>query len=294
MIIETKYMHHLLKILCIIIFTLSLSSHAFADDGDDDDDGKDNEQQTYQITDSIDLVPTVNFQYAKPKIVIKSTYPRLVGEETDDHIDEFNTLVQAILKEEIASFKDRVIQAQMVQQKAALAKLKNELVIDFATSILNTTKSPIISVRFSIQGYITPQAHPYHYHRVLNYDLASGLPIELAELFKPDANYLAVLADYSRKILDKKLEDKQFILAGTAPTSENYKNWNLKPSGLLITFDEYQVAPYVYGTQTVLIPYAVLNDLFATDSPLGLCLKNKRKCLRNNVLTGGFMDELVS
>ncbi|MFO7584726.1 MAG: DUF3298 domain-containing protein, partial [Anaerolineales bacterium] len=50
---------------------------------------------------------------------------------------------------------------------------------------------------------------------------------------------------------------------GAEPLPENYRNWNLTYEGLLITFDEYQVAPYAAGMQQVLVPFDVLENYFA-------------------------------
>jgi hypothetical protein len=62
----------------------------------------------------------------------------------------------------------------------------------------------------------------------------------------------------------------------------------------LITFDEYKVAPYVEGTQIVNIPYSALKKYVSTETPLGNCLQHKSKCVRYNLLTGGFVDQAVN
>ena len=84
------------------------------------------------------------------------------------------------------------------------------------------------------------------------------------------------------------------IEEGTAPTADNYKSWNINPQGILITFDAGQVAPRVYGTLAVLVPYAELTNILAPDTGVDACIKNPKKCRRNNVLTGGFLDQAVN
>jgi hypothetical protein len=49
---------------------------------------------------------------------------------------------------------------------------------------------------------------------------------------------------------------------------ENYRNWNITPDGLMITFDEYQVAPYAAGPQTVTVPYSELRGLINPEGVL--------------------------
>jgi hypothetical protein len=137
-------------------------------------------------------------------------------------------------------------------------------------------------------------AHPYHHHFVLNYDLNNNEKINLDDLFSPDADYLPVLSSYTSSVLNRRLRDKQMIADGTAPKPENFKNWNIKPNGLLFTFDEYQVAPYVNGAQTVLVPYSILKKMIDPDSLIANCVTNKKRCSRSNVLTGGFIDEAIN
>ncbi|HEX4045792.1 MAG TPA: RsiV family protein, partial [Gammaproteobacteria bacterium] len=138
-------------------------------------------------------------------------------------------------------------------------------------------------------------AHPYHHHFVLNYDLKNNQPLELGMLFNPNADYLTVLSTYTQMTLSNRhLPDKEMIAAGTAPKPENFRNWNIKPNGLLITFDEYQVAPYVNGTQTVLVPYSFLKSILNPTSPVTACVIHKKQCSRSNLLTGGFIDEALN
>lgn len=288
-------MKRMLSLILLAISCLFLSPTLFAaGESADDDSGTDTKHQVYHVYENIDLVPTPKIVYEKPRIVAKINYPLLTSELENEHVSQFNALVDELIKSEVASYKKQVQEIQSYQSTLPKDQIKNDLTIDFDASVVNTTEKPIISIRFSIQGYMTGMAHPFHRHRVLNYDLDTGEKLEFSSLFKPNSNYLDVISDYSRQMLLKKFKDTQMVLEGTAPKEENYRNWNLNPSGLLITFDEYQVAPYVYGTQTVQIPYSVLNPLFAKDSPIGECLKHSKRCLRNHVLTGGFIDEAVN
>ena len=55
------------------------------------------------------------------------------------------------------------------------------------------------------------------------------------------------------------------VLGGRA---ELERNWDAI-AGLLITFDEYQVAPYVFGQQTETVPYSELKSMIDPHGPLG-------------------------
>ncbi len=289
-------------IFFLILLTAITFIPAFADDDDDNDDESSGvpRQQIFHVYDDVDLLPTTKMRYGKYKMVIKTIYPRLVSDDQkhDETVDAFNLMVQTILQDEVDQFTKQVADNQPYEKNLPKGTdWKNEMTIDFDSSTVNTTDNPLISVRFSIEGYTAGMAHPYHRHRVLNFNLGNGQTVELADLFQPSANYLQILADYSRKILVKRLKelnDPQKIEQGIAPMADNYKNWNLNPDGLLITFDEIQVAPYVYGAQKVLVPYAILIPIMAPNSPIAECLKRQKKCLNNHLLTGGFMEEAAT
>ncbi|EKD70335.1 MAG: Endo-1,4-beta-xylanase-like protein [uncultured bacterium] len=274
-------------IFIFMIFSLFLSP-VFAED---EDSGKE-KQKIYHVFNDVDLIPATNIQYDRPRIVIKSVYPKLESGMPDENIDIFNNQVESVIQNEVSGFKLRVTGNKSIQQTIPKKRIKNDLNVDFDTAIINTSDNPIISIRFTFQQLITGLAHPTHYHRVLNFDFETGAALQLEDLFLPESNYLGVISDYSRLVLSKKLKNhRNNLTVGTAPIADNFKNWNINPSGLRITFDESQVAPYIFGTQTVLIPYSALKDILSPDSPLAKCLKHRRRCLSENLLTGGFMDE---
>jgi len=287
----------LIKPCCLVLFFLmSIASFnaAYAEDDGSDDSGQGPKEPIYHITDEIDLKPEVKIQYQKPRVVIKAVYPLLIGTDTNENIDRFNQLVAQIIQEEVNRFKEKVADLQSVQTQFKKSSVKNDLAIDFSTSVVTIKHEPIISIRFTIQGYMSGMAHPYHIHRVLNYDFAYGIPLTLTDLFKPNINYLDELSEYSNNMLYRRLKDTSLVGPGTAAAPANFANWNISPYGLLITFDEAQVAPYVYGTQSVLIPYAILKPLLDPDYPVTSCAKSRWACLQRNVLTGGLIDEAAA
>lgn len=126
----------------------------------------------------------------------------------------------------------------------------------------------LVSVLFYVDGYVMGAAHPFHYSYSVNYDVDQARVLGLRDLFLPDTDYLEIL---SRYCLDDLTE--QGVLAweeGALPAPENYQQWNITPEGLLISFDEYTVAPYAAGPQSVLVPYAVLEGILAPDGPLAM------------------------
>jgi hypothetical protein len=291
-----NYFHRLLftSIATGLVVLASVCAYAESTDNDNDmvADNSIDHTPTYNLYDDVDLVSTLKFQYGKPRLVIKSVYPQLASDTDNDGVNNFNDMVTQLVQTEISSFEDNIKMNSPTQKVATKSKGNNNLYIDYDTSYLRANKDHhIVSVRFSTQGYINNLAHPYHNHHVINYNINTAQTIELADLFQPNSNYLETLSGYCSQVLNKRLSNKEMISNGTAPTPENYAIWNIKANGILITFDEYKVAPYIDGAQTVLVPYSFLADIIAPESAIAPCINHKKRCASNNLLTGGFIDE---
>lgn len=125
-------------------------------------------------------------------------------------------------------------------------------------------KNNALSVEFMVSIYHRGAAHPLNTVSVLNF--VDGRQIELADLFVPGAEYLKPISELSKKaITAKNISDAKWINEGTKPVAENYHVWSFVPQGIQITFDSYQVAAYVYGPQTVVIPLSTISSLVKPD-----------------------------
>lgn len=256
----------------------------------DDSESKD-KIKTYHVYDDIDMISKINIIYEKPRIVIKTVTPVLSSDAGDvSNVQFFNDAVSEVVSQEIDAYKARV-QANSNAFKG-MKKYSNKLNIDFDSSAIDSGESHTLSIRFNVQGFIAGTQKPYHYHRSFNYDLDNNKVLTLNDLFESNKDYLTVISYLSNQYLSRRLSDKYRVNQGTSPMPQNFKNWNIKPYGLYFTFDESQVAPPVYGAQSVLIPYPALSGLIPSDSPIAGCLKHHKRCIRDNLLTGGFIDEV--
>jgi hypothetical protein len=91
--------------------------------------------------------------------------------------------------------------------------------------------------------------------------------LDLDDLFLPDVDHLAALAAFWEADITSR--DPAFWPDGASPADVNYRNWNITPDGLLITFDEYQVAPYAAGPQEIEVPYIALVGWIDMEGVLG-------------------------
>jgi hypothetical protein len=127
----------------------------------------------------------------------------------------------------------------------------------------------VLSLNFGFSVYSDGAAHPYSYTITYTYDLEKGQEISLDQLFLPGSNYLELIASYCKNELSKRdIGFDGFFTTGADPTPENYRNWNITPDSLMITFDPYQVAAYAAGPQVVTIPYGELHGLINPQGPL--------------------------
>lgn len=273
------------RILLFCLLSVCLSP-AFSWESDDST-AKD-DTQTYHLYDGIDLISTLKFQYEK-KIMAKSVFPQLAAYNMSEELDVFNNMVVAFVQQQFKDFKARVVYHQNLKG-VVIPDKKNHLYLDYSSSTIKSGNEHIMSIRFSIQGSIAGASSPYHYHRVLNYDLDTRQQINLDDLFKPNSPYLTAIAKFVHGRMAHKYGDK-LIVNGLLPTPDNYQNWNIKPLGLVFTFDEAQIAPEIYGAQTVFVPFSVLKSFLSAESPIAACIKAKWRCKQHNLVTGGFMEE---
>lgn len=206
-------------------------------------------------------------------------YPQFEGKLTGN-AKQFNQNILSYLKNQEDDFK-RQIKANLADTNNLPADLnKNGMYVNYQANMVKPNGQPIISVRLDLEPYFAGAAHPAHNLKTFNFELKNGKFLVLNDIFIPNSKYLDKVADYSRQALKKKLSDidEKWFTEGTAPKPENYRNWNLKPEGILFTFDTYQVAAYVYGQPDVLIPYTELAAFIPDNSPIAVCAKNADAC----------------
>jgi hypothetical protein len=191
---------------------------------------------------------------------ITAQTPVLVGSH-DPRVTAFNARMTAIVDAAAADFK---------QKLSSLPPSPDSRSSTFDLRF-NRVSPPgrIISIRFDMQTYFTGAAHPADTSQAVTFDLDLGRELSLAELFVPGADFLATISKYCVAELNNRDIGFQGFELGATPTAANYRNWNIAPTGLMFTFDEYQVAPYAAGPQTVIIPFKVLAQIIRSDGSLG-------------------------
>jgi hypothetical protein len=200
------------------------------------------------------------------RYTIDAIYPQISGKNISKAAEEFNQRVFTMVSNNLQSFKNSVKQDFPHMKTLPESVQHNQLKVDYDIDVINPLS--LVSVRLTIESMQAGRAHPYNQHQVLNFDLLNNKELALSDLFKPDAKFLEAIANYSNSRLQESVneKDKWMISEGTKPLLKNYKNWNIEADAILITFDEYQVAPHMYGPQEVEVPFSELKNLLSKEA----------------------------
>lgn len=199
----------------------------------------------------------------EPPYTIKAQVPYLQGSD-DARVQSFNAYLKQIVQNEIDGFKTNTL------AYASTPPMVNGSSLEIQYSVLGQ-RGDIWSIQFLVYFYADGAAHPGHYSISVNYDLANSREVTLDELFLPGSDYLMTLADISKAELATRDIGFESFSTGADPLPENYTRWNLSNEGfLVVTFDEYQVAPYAAGPQTVTIPVSQLQTIVNPNGVLPL------------------------
>lgn len=212
------------------------------------------------LSQQVTLVPqALNETNQTPPFTITAQTPQLVG-SNDPRVTAFNQRLNDLISKEVDIWRQSFLQntAPVVNNGSSLN----------VTYKLVSQIRDLWSFKFDFDFYSDGAAHPGLNSTTLNYDLAQGRELALSDLFLPNADYLGAISKYCITELSKQPFFDTPFAEGAQPKPENYRNWNIAPDGLVITFDEYQVAPYAAGPQTVTIPYSELKSLINPQGPL--------------------------
>ena len=127
--------------------------------------------------------------------------------------------------------------------------------------------------KYSYQDYLsyvfftsmyTGGAHPNNTIHTVTYDKKKKQIVTISDLVNIYPDLLNILSEESRKILKKYPSfqtpyfQEDMLIEGTEPRLENFRNFTFSKDGLIIFFEQYQVAPYSFGKFEITIPYSKL------------------------------------
>ena len=136
-----------------------------------------------------------------------------------------------------------------------------------------------ISVLF--ESFSDPRcaAHPMTFRTSFNYSYTTKGLLAIDSLFTPGSGWLEFISDYCIKELKARAKKDQLdniddmITQGASPLSDNFYCFTVNENSLDIIFNLYRVGPYVWGFQTVSIPWKDLLKKIDPQGPVGFMLK---------------------
>lgn len=199
-----------------------------------------------------------------PTYTLTAQTPKLTGSD-DPRVVALNQRLSDLVVKEVETWRQSFQQLQVTSNSTgSYLDLKYTLISQIGD---------LWSFKFDSSFYADSAAHPGLNSMTLNYDLGQGQELALGDLFLPNTNYLDTISNYAVAELSKQQFFDGPFVDGAKPTPENYRNWNITPDGLLITFDTYQVGPGAAGPQKVNVPYSELKSVINPQGPLSVILR---------------------
>jgi hypothetical protein len=207
-------------------------------------------------------VSAMNFQESgeAPNYIITASIPTIIGID-DPRVKAFNDLTYSIFQLFSGELKN-----SLLEMPATPITTGSSLDMQFS---LVSPPGDIISIKYLITGYADGASQIFHNIRTVSFNIEKGQVVAIEQLFLPGTSYLQVISDNCRAELAARNISFEGFASGADPLVENYQNWNITADGLMVTFNEEQVASYSAGPQTVTVPYSALKDIIDPQGPLG-------------------------
>lgn len=199
-----------------------------------------------------------------PAYTLTAQTPQLTGSD-DPRVVAFNQRLNDLVTKEVDMWRQGFQQLLVTQYSTGSS-------LDLKYTAI-AQMNDLWSFKFDSAFYSDGAAHPGLNSMTLNYDLGQGRELTLGDLFLPNSNYLETISNYCIAELSKQPFFDGPFADGAKPTPENYRNWNITPDGLMITFDTYQVGPGAAGPQQVNVPFGVLTAVLNPQGPLAVIFR---------------------
>ncbi|PIR44858.1 MAG: hypothetical protein COV10_02440 [Candidatus Vogelbacteria bacterium CG10_big_fil_rev_8_21_14_0_10_51_16] len=204
-------------------------------------------------------------------------YPELRGWRDREAQKKVNSIVLASVLEELDAFRSAVLESDSSVARSRESALVVTYAIEQMPTITVDSQAreggapvPLLSIRFVHSPYYAGAAHPDGHASGVTFRLDTGEQVRLENFFVSPEAALSHLAGRAVEELRKQLapftggSDRRFgdqISRGTTPTKDHYKHFVMGENGLVLIFNPYQVAPYVFGILDVKVSWGELAEI---------------------------------
>lgn len=230
---------------------------------------------------------------------IEKSLPAVSGSVSPLVLAKINSTLRKATDLIVKDFKDEVKDIPQVQlPENNKDQSKHNLAL--STMKTNTVNNRYFTVRLADYSYISGAAHPLTSTLSYNFDLKSGELLDLDKIFDGGQNYLGTISSFAKDKLKTQLAKSTapdtgviprtdlgdsdigeseainpnsdsdgmndafntvFFEEGANPREGNYSVYFVEKEGIRFVFGQYQVAPYVYGEQEVLLTYEEIKEI---------------------------------
>lgn len=180
----------------------------------------------------------------------KISYPQVAGLDSPKAQDAINTSIRSLVND--------LIKYQHSEQGA------NQFIEMIGTFEIKNNQRNILSLTIINYAYAALHAHGLTLMKSLTFDTQTGKQYNLKDMFKKGINYtshLDTLVEQQAKIRDIQLFDPKINI------HEN-QDFYLADKTLVIYFQAYEIAAYVYGLPTFVLPAYTLTPILNDEGPL--------------------------
>lgn len=195
------------------------------------------------------------------------SFPQIEKPRTSNQ-RKFNRYVQRLIKTDIKTFR-RYCAKNNKHRDGTKRRIEYHLGMAYKPLFATPETLSIDLTIESFTGYLNSDWFPIP----INYNLKSGKPLALADIFQRRSKFLEVISTYCMEEFVQRglncggegVSNEQWMRDGAKPNANNYEGWNLTRNGLQITFGEYQVGPGCLGLVKVMVPYGHLQRILRRD-----------------------------
>ena len=195
----------------------------------------------------------------------QAVQPAEIVRKTDnmDVAVRYPAIGQAVIDADLAHWAASLVQD--FEQNFAQPEMRVKEAPPFSLNVLYAVERPserALSAVFEVSSY-TGGVHGNLDILVRSYDMQSGRLLTLEHLFEDAESALQIMSTYCAAVLRATLGSaavEDMLKAGTSPDADNFAAVVLRPEGIRVYFQPYQVAPWSAGPQAVEIPLEVLAE----------------------------------
>ena len=126
----------------------------------------------------------------------------------------------------------------------------------------------LFSVRDVVRRLMPGGSAVHEEVRAETFDLETGRPITVADLFDPMTDWVAAVSVEAISRLAREPWTDERRVVGASPESGNFERFNLTHGGLVLSFAPGSIGGHGSNTVSITIPYRALDGFWAEDGPV--------------------------